>query len=95
MLRTLLIALLASVSPVWADVTAPSGRVIDCYCTDSTGDRVELGDVICLRVDGRMFLARCEMSLNNPMWREVQEGCTTSRLERLLQMGLASRNSGS
>ena len=69
--------------PALADVKTPSGKVIDCYCTDSTGGRVELGDVICLQVDGRMFLARCEMSLNNPMWREVQQGCTTSRLQSL------------
>ncbi|WP_093151804.1 hypothetical protein [Aliiruegeria lutimaris] len=95
MVRALLIPLLASVSPAWADVTTPSGRVIDCYCTDSTGGRVELGDVICLHVDGRMFLARCEMSLNNPMWREVREGCTTSRLERLLPARPAPRISGS
>ena len=31
-----------------------------------------------------MFMARCEMSLNNPMWREVQEGCLSS--ERIYQM---------
>lgn len=63
-----------------ADVTTPSGKVQDCYCTDSGGARVELGDMICLHVDGRMFLARCEMSLNNPMWREVREGCSLSEL---------------
>ena len=83
MLRTTTIFLLACLSPAWADVTTPSGKVIDCYCTDSTGGRIELGDVICLQVDGRMFLARCEMALNNPMWREVQEGCTTSRIAPL------------
>ncbi|MDV7143810.1 hypothetical protein R3X27_14075 [Tropicimonas sp. TH_r6] len=66
-----------------ADVTTPSGKVIDCYCTDRAGDRVDLGEVICLHVDGRMFLARCEMSLNNPMWRQVKEGCTVSRLPEL------------
>ncbi|MEM6897243.1 MAG: hypothetical protein AAF576_07660 [Pseudomonadota bacterium] len=50
----------------------------DCYCTDSTGARVELGETICLSVDGREFLAQCQMSLNNPMWREMQSGCVTS-----------------
>lgn len=56
----------------------------DCYCTDKTGGRVELGEVICLFVDGRAFQARCEMSLNNPMWRPTGEGCESSRLRPLL-----------
>ncbi|APG47397.1 hypothetical protein [Phaeobacter porticola] len=60
---------------VRADVTAPNGRTIDCYCTDKTGSRIELGEFICLQVDGRMFTAQCQMSLNVPMWREVQQGC--------------------
>ncbi|WP_371059405.1 hypothetical protein [Rhodosalinus sp. 5P4] len=50
----------------------------DCYCTDSTGGRVELGESICLTVDGRSFIAQCQMSLNNPMWREISEGCAPS-----------------
>lgn len=70
----------ASAAPVLADVTAPSGRTIDCYCTDRSGARVELGETICLQVDGRMFMAQCQMSLNVPMWREVQQGCLSSRL---------------
>ncbi len=74
-----LIALAAA--PVRADVIAPDGTVRDCYCTDSTGGRIELGETICLHVDGRMFMAQCQMSLNVPMWREVQEGCLSSRLQ--------------
>ena len=82
MLRILLIVL-AMAGPAVADVKS-GDKVIECYCTDKTGARVELGQVICLQVDGRMFMARCEMSLNNPMWREVQEGCLSS--ERINQM---------
>jgi len=52
--------------------------VPDCYCTDKNGDRIELGVSICLVVDGRDFVARCEMSLNNPMWREIRSGCLTA-----------------
>lgn len=63
-----------------ADVTGPGGKVIDCYCTDRSGSRIELGETICLQVDGRMFMAQCQMSLNVPMWREVQEGCLSSGL---------------
>lgn len=51
----------------------------DCYCTDRSGARVELGQTVCMVVDGRNFTARCEMSLNNPMWREIDEGCLSSQ----------------
>lgn len=64
-----------------ADVKGLGGKVIDCYCTDKSGSRVELGETICLQVDGRMFMAQCQMSLNVPMWREVQKGCLSSRLQ--------------
>ena len=77
----LIFALLAG--PVQADIVLPDGKVIDCYCTDKTGGRVELGQSICLYVDGRAFMARCEMSLNVPMWRETGESCTTSLLDRV------------
>lgn len=68
--------------PAVADITYPSGKAVECYCTDSVGARVELGETICLQVDGRMFMAQCQMSLNVPMWREVEEGCLSSSLER-------------
>lgn len=62
-----------------ADVTI-NGKTIDCYCTDKNGSRMELGEMTCLQVDGRMFMAQCQMSLNVPMWREVSEGCLSSSL---------------
>ncbi len=67
--------------PATADVTSPSGKTVDCYCTDSQRNRIELGETICMQVDGRMFMAQCQMSLNVPMWREVQEGCLSSSLD--------------
>lgn len=66
--------------PALADVTSPSGKTVDCYCTDSSGGRIELGQRICLQVDGRMFMAECQMSLNVPMWREVDQGCLSSQV---------------
>ncbi|MGI3171507.1 hypothetical protein ACRARG_20330 [Pseudooceanicola sp. C21-150M6] len=54
--------------------------MIECYCTDSTGGRIELGEVICLRVDGRSFTAQCQMSQNVPMWRELNSGCVSAAL---------------
>ena len=82
MTRVLLILLMLS-TPALADVTGPGGKTVDCYCTDKSGSRVELGETICLQVDGRMFMAQCQMSLNVPMWREVQKGCLSSRLQSL------------
>lgn len=86
-------ALLAT--PAFADVNQ-GGRTIECFCTDKGGARVELGQSICLFVDGRAFMARCEMSLNVPMWRETGTGCasselsTPSPLEKLQNMASAS-----
>lgn len=61
-----------------ADVTGHGGKTIDCYCTDTQGGRIELGETICLQVDGRMFMAQCQMSLNVPMWRKVEDGCLSA-----------------
>lgn len=78
------LAFVLAATPVLADTTV-GGKTVDCYCTDSAGGRVELGEMICLHVDGRSFLAQCQMSLNNPMWREVSEGCLSSSLGEDLQ----------
>ena len=70
-------------APAIADVVGPDGKIRDCYCTDKTGARVEMGQTICLNVDGRMFLAQCQMSLNVPMWREIQKGCQSSGVQSI------------
>ncbi|NIZ12397.1 hypothetical protein HCZ87_03160 [Phaeobacter sp. HF9A] len=62
-----------------ADVIGPGGKTVDCYCTNTQGNRIELGETICLQVDGRMFMAQCQMSLNVPMWRKVQDGCLAAQ----------------
>ena len=84
-MKPMILVLTLAAVPALGDVTTPGGKTIDCYCTDRTGSRVELGETICLQVDGRMFMAQCQMSLNVPMWREVSKGCLTSGLERPLQ----------
>lgn len=71
--------------PGVADVTYPGGKTVECYCTDKSGGRIELGQTICLQVDGRMFMAQCQMSLNVPMWREVDRGCLSSSLDPVEQ----------
>ena len=77
---TTLVLCLSMASPVFADVKQGE-KVIDCFCTDKSGLRVELGENICLQVDGRAFIARCEMSLNVPMWRDTGEGCLSSKVQ--------------
>jgi acetyl-CoA carboxylase carboxyltransferase component len=75
-------ALLLMLGPLAAQAQGTAQtKAIECYCTDSTGDRVELGDSICLQVGGRMFTAQCQMSLNVPMWRETHNGCVSSEAD--------------
>ncbi|MCA0920934.1 hypothetical protein [Pseudooceanicola nanhaiensis] len=70
---------LASLAPLPAQADIKRGtKVIECYCTGTQGERHELGDIICLHVDSRDFTAQCQMSLNVPMWRELNEGCANA-----------------
>lgn len=50
-------------------------RYPDCFCTDSQGQRVEMGQKSCLRIGSTEFMAQCDMSLNSPTWRRLQEAC--------------------
>ncbi len=47
----------------------------DYYCTDSEGERVELGKMVCLTKGSHQVLARCGISVNSPAWREEAESC--------------------
>lgn len=85
-MKRLILLLYMVATPAFGDGFM-NGVPIDCYCTDKQGQRIEIGDTICLQVDGRMFMAQCQMSLNVPMWREVQAGCLSSGL-----IGGQSRN---
>lgn len=79
-MEKLLTALVFTSCAAYAEVPVAKAKTIECYCTDSIGARVELGESICLDVGGRMFTAQCQMSLNVPMWRETQNGCLSSGL---------------
>ena len=70
--------ILLALAPALA--SAQAKKTVECYCTDKNGNRVEMGETICLNVDGRSFMAQCQMSLNNPMWRKVSDGCLSSSL---------------
>ena len=41
------------------------------------------GAVICLEVDGKRLLARCEMVLNNSSWRFLGESCPIAALPKM------------
>ncbi len=88
-MRVILPLLLLAATPALADATI-GGKTVECYCTDSQGARVGMGEMTCLRVDGRVFMgrvfmARCAMSLNVPIWRKVSDGCLSSGLGEPLQ----------
>ncbi|MFQ6548338.1 hypothetical protein AADZ90_010290 [Aestuariibius sp. 2305UL40-4] len=78
-MRTALV-LLALAAPVAADVNH-NGKTIECYCTDTDGARVDIGGETCLRVDGRMFIGSCQMSLNVPIWRDTGRSCLTGAVD--------------
>ena len=84
MKRIITLVFLALAAPALADGVY-NGKTVDCYCTNSSGERVELGEMICLHVDGRSFMAQCQMSLNVPMWRELSDGCLSSSVPQNLQ----------
>ena len=75
-MKRLILASLFLAAPAMAESIA-QGKTVDCYCTDSTGSRVEMGQRSCLSVGGREFMARCDMSLNVPIWRDTGESCLT------------------
>jgi hypothetical protein len=49
----------------------------NCQCRNR-GVMFELGQTSCLHVDGRNYLARCEMKLNVSSWTKVDDGCPVS-----------------
>ena len=59
---------------------APPLPKIELYCTDAQGERRELGEVICITASCQTWMAKCDMSLNNVMWRKLQDGCPTADL---------------
>jgi hypothetical protein len=59
---------------------------VEYYCTDSAGERVEIGGVICVVASCQTWMARYEMTASNrlAMWRKIQDGCPGATV---LQLG--------
>lgn len=87
-MKKLATALIITLPAIGYAEAVAQGKTVDCYCTDKTGSRMELGEMTCLNVDGKMFMAQCQMSLNSPMWRKVSDGCLSSSLPQSLQPAL-------
>ncbi len=79
---SIIISLLIAIAPNSAsgDVKGSDGRIIECFCTDRHGDRHELGDIICLTVGERSYMAKCVMAQNVPFWRDQNMGCLSSKV---------------
>ena len=61
---------------------------VDYFCTDAHGARYELGQTICITASCQTWMATCTMSLNNPNWRKISEGCPVAGLlDRLRALG--------
>lgn len=48
---------------------------VDCQCRRPGGVKADLGEQMCARRGGRMVTLRCELALNNTIWKEISEGC--------------------
>ena len=69
----------------WTPPPAKDGLAYpECYCTNR-GERVEMGGRTCIRIGSVEYTAVCGMSLNNPAWRKVEDGCAPQPAASLLQ----------
>ncbi len=53
----------------------PGHSYPECYCRDSAGARVEVGETACLTIGRRQVTSRCEKARNLTIWRHQSEGC--------------------
>ena len=69
--------LLLPAALIFAVAANAASAEIPCQCRDSQGNLHDVGTVLCLRVDGRAFMALCDMSLNVTIWRDTGAACPT------------------
>ena len=80
LLSCLCAALLLAEEAAVAGDGPPDAR---CTCRARDGSKHELGQIVCIDVGGRRYLARCEMVLNVTSWQKVQDGCPSTALGRM------------
>ncbi len=82
----LIAAALLFASPVLADDARPLAQFQlptpkegysypECYCRDSSGGRVEVGQTACLTIGRQQVTSRCTKVRNLTIWRHQSEGC--------------------
>ncbi|AYG65899.1 MULTISPECIES: hypothetical protein [unclassified Rhizobium] len=54
----------------------------NCYCKNTDGKQHAVGEVACMTIGDRSYLAQCEMNLNVTSWAKLQDGCPVT--ERVL-----------
>lgn len=68
--------------PLVAIAVITSGSALageNCYCKNTDGKQHAVGEVACMTVDGKSYLAQCEMNLNVTSWSKLQEGCPVTQ----------------
>ncbi|MDL2410841.1 hypothetical protein PY650_35995 [Rhizobium calliandrae] len=63
-----------------AVASAPAMAGQNCYCKSKDGTLHPIGAVACMTVDGKSYLARCQMNLNVTSWSKLQEGCPVTEI---------------
>jgi len=81
----------ASIVDANEQIVANKTKWPECFCTDRYGKRHEIGDIICLTVGGRSYMAKCIMAQNNPFWRDQNRGCLSSSLPSNKQPNMTPR----
>ena len=82
MIRLLCLFVLSATALPAQEFTPMPG--VEYFCTGSSGERYELGEVICITASCQTWTARCDMSQNIAMWRKTQDGCPAVSLDRRL-----------
>ncbi|TIX89466.1 hypothetical protein [Rhizobium sp. P44RR-XXIV] len=75
--RHVVLGLPLVVIAVIVSVSALAGE--NCYCKNTDGKQHAVGEVACMTVGGKSYLAQCEMNLNVTSWSKLQEGCPVTR----------------
>ncbi|MEO1291394.1 MAG: hypothetical protein AAFV62_00960 [Pseudomonadota bacterium] len=53
----------------------PKPQKPDCTCRKPGGARAQVGEVMCVQIGERTQAMRCEMTLNNTIWKPVRQNC--------------------
>lgn len=81
--RHVVLGLPLIVIAVIASASALAGE--NCYCKNADGKQHAVGEVACMTVGDKSYLAQCEMNLNVTSWAKLQDGCPVTEKLSLQQ----------